>query len=113
MNESKWLAMFVLGTSVACATLPKEKSWSDREAELTAAISKGFLETGAPSKEIADTAASCLASILVETATEAKCPAEGVDVVVAMKSCVRASQQVKVAVQYALPACIAQAEAGK
>jgi hypothetical protein len=83
-----------------------KKDWPDRKGELVEAISKRFEASGAPTKEVADKAAACVADFMVAVADKEQCPAEGDDVLKAMGKCIEASQELQIRLMLEAPGCI-------
>ena len=111
MNKKKWaIAALVACLGVASGILGGSKlfkqEWSDRKEEFAAGVSKKFLESGVPSKVVADKAASCLAEVMVSAAAEAQCSPKGEDVMEVMKACIQAHQELQITLTLAVPSCI-------
>lgn len=86
-----------------------EKDWSDRHDEFASALSEQYEQNGAPSKEVADKVAECIANVIVPAAEEIKCSAEEKDVLKAMGECLNSSQEMQLIFMQAMPDCMAKA----
>jgi len=85
-----------------------EKTWPSRTKELAGEISQKFQESGAPSKEVADKAATCVAEALAAAAAEAQCSPEGDSALKAVEQCMQSHQEVAMTLMMVLPACVAE-----
>ena len=85
-----------------------KKDWDSRKKELTTVVSNKFQHSGAPSVEVADKAATCLADMLVSVAKKLDCSAEGDDVIATMGQCLTSNQEAQVVYQLAMATCIAE-----
>ena len=118
MNKKKLavavlLAALGLGGGVWGGMKLLKPSWPDRQAELAAAISANFEKAGAPSKAVADKAASCIAEALVPVAVAVECSAEGENVLETMQACLQGSQEMQITFMMAMPGCIQEALSGQ
>lgn len=86
-----------------------KKDWEGRKAEFAEALSAKFMTGGAPSQEVADKAATCVADALAPVADAQQCSAEGEDVLQAMSACLDASRELQITFMMALPQCIQEA----
>lgn len=100
------LACLVVGGGVWGGMKLLKKDWAGRQAEFAEALSAKFVEGGAPSQDVADKAAACVAEALAPAADELKCSAEGEDVLKAMSACLQSSQELQIIFMMAMPTCI-------
>jgi ribulose 1,5-bisphosphate synthetase/thiazole synthase len=83
-----------------------KKDWTDRQAEFVEALSVRFQKSGAPSKAVADKAATCIADVIIPAIEAKKCSAEGENVLKAVDACVQADPDLQIALMLEVPLCI-------
>lgn len=94
-----------LGVGIWGSMKLSTRNWSDRQAELTIALSKNLETNGISNKEIADKAAACMSEALVIAATEQGCSADDKNVAIAMQNCIDGNHDMKLYFLLATEVC--------
>jgi uncharacterized membrane protein YebE (DUF533 family) len=98
----------VVGGGVWGVNAYSNSGWEGRKAEFTQALSARFEQTGAPTKDIADRAAACIADAVIPAVAAIDCSTENKDVLLAMNECAMANSEIGMLLGMSIQDCIAK-----